>query len=117
MACSGEDPVYWYDAGSSEGTTGGVPYYPEKPSENGGNQGGSTDNGDQGGTNDGNQKNLPEVIHQKDIPWYGMMSSIPHQSFHQNGILRQVAQDGVTMSCSTIVLMASILQLVRRLLM
>ena len=40
MACSGEDPVYWYDAGSSEGTTGGVPYYPEKPSENAGNQGG-----------------------------------------------------------------------------
>ena len=58
MACSGEDPVYWYDAGSSEGTTGGVPYYPEKPSEGGGNQGGSTDNGDQGGTNDGTQEEL-----------------------------------------------------------
>ena len=58
MACSGEDPVYWYDAGSSEGTTGGVPYYPEKPSENEGNQGGSTDNGDQGGADDGTQEEL-----------------------------------------------------------
>jgi beta-glucanase (GH16 family) len=34
MACSGEDPVYWYDAGSSDGAAGSnVPYYPDKPSE------------------------------------------------------------------------------------
>lgn len=34
MACSGEDPVYWFDAGSSEGTAGtGALYYPEKPSD------------------------------------------------------------------------------------
>ena len=39
MACSGEDPVYWYDAGSSDGSTAGnIPYYPEKPSENDNNQ-------------------------------------------------------------------------------
>lgn len=32
MACSGEDLVYWYDAGSSGGAAGdGIPYYPEKP--------------------------------------------------------------------------------------
>lgn len=32
IACSGEDPVYWYDAGASEGAAGSdIPYYPEKP--------------------------------------------------------------------------------------
>ena len=35
-ACSGEDPVYWYDAGASDGAAAGsVPYYPEKPQEDG----------------------------------------------------------------------------------
>lgn len=39
MACSGEDPVYWFDAGSSDGSAAGsIPYYPEKPSENAGDQ-------------------------------------------------------------------------------
>lgn len=33
-ACSGVDPVYWYDAGSTGGAAGSnIPYYPEKPSE------------------------------------------------------------------------------------
>ena len=31
-ACSVEDPVYWYEAGSSSGASGdNIPYYPEKP--------------------------------------------------------------------------------------
>lgn len=31
-ACSGKDPVYWFDAGSSAGGAGSnIPYYPEKP--------------------------------------------------------------------------------------
>lgn len=38
LSCSGEDPVYWFDAGSSEGVPSGiqVPYYPEKPNRGGG---------------------------------------------------------------------------------
>lgn len=36
MACSGEDPVYWFEAGSSNGAAGSqIPYYPEKPSNQG----------------------------------------------------------------------------------
>lgn len=59
LACSGEDPVYWFNAGSDDGTTGSdVPYYPEKPSEKGDNDDDSGDNGDQGGSNDGIQEEL-----------------------------------------------------------
>ena len=33
VACSGKDPVYWFDAGSESGGAGSnVPYYPTKPS-------------------------------------------------------------------------------------
>lgn len=33
-ACSGKDPVYWFDAGSTAGGAGSnVPYYPAKPSD------------------------------------------------------------------------------------
>lgn len=39
VSCSGEDPVFWFDAGSSDGTASGsnVLYYPEKPDGEGQN--------------------------------------------------------------------------------
>ncbi|MBO4611098.1 MAG: glycoside hydrolase family 16 protein [Bacteroidales bacterium] len=39
-ACSGEDPVYWFDTESSAGSAAGsnVPYYPSKPADGGGSQ-------------------------------------------------------------------------------
>lgn len=36
MSCTRKDPVYWFDAGSSDGAAGSnIPYYPEKPSSGG----------------------------------------------------------------------------------
>lgn len=35
-ACSGKDPVYWFDAESSDAAAGNnIPYYPDKPAEGG----------------------------------------------------------------------------------
>ena len=43
-ACSGKDPVYWFDAGSETGGAGSnVPYYPTKPSTGGNTQDDPTD--------------------------------------------------------------------------